>query len=485
MNQPLFQNIGLVFVVLIFVGLFQMPRISADVTNHSYHINIQQTAISPTTNTIYELLVISPPEFIDELQPLVCHKCHMGIPTRLVTLNEIYHQMYWYGRDQPEKIKYYIKTAIEEWGIKYVLLVGGKKGQLPSWHVPVRYIHMENDWESEILSDLYYADIYDAQGNFSTWDSDFDGKYAEWCQGEIPEDIDIDLTPDIAVGRLPCRNKQEVRIMVDKIISYETKTYDQPWFNIMVVAAGDTYPEKNNPKWKGYEGEYYGDCALQNMTGFEPVRLYTSEGSLTGFTDVKKNVDKGCGFLYFVGHGSPKQWGNNRPNGTGFVYGLSTTNVHKLSNKDKYPVCVLSGCHNLQFDVNIFRNFNKTLRYRQEGIFECLGWRLTRVINGGSIATLGATALGFTKEDKVAFKGGINEIEVAFFKQYGVHGKQILGDAWMAAVTWYTKTYPITWMSCDPDDLSDAWIDVQVPATWILFGDPTLRIGGYQPLSTS
>ncbi|MEM4258861.1 MAG: C25 family cysteine peptidase [Candidatus Thermoplasmatota archaeon] len=459
-----------------------LPSTSGRKTDVNNFGNIPNIKISSSTNAIYQLLIVAPKVFIDELEPLVCHKQRMGISTRLVTLDEIYHQMYWHGRDQAEKIKYYIKTAIEEWGIKYVLLVGGKKGQLPFWYVPVRYLHMANDWESEILSDLYYADIYDAAGNFSTWDSDGDGDYGEWIYGETPEDINIDLTADVAVGRLPCRNEYEVSIMVDKIITYETKTWGQSWFNRMVVAAGDTYPESHNPNWTGYEGEYYGDQALENMTGFFPVRLYTSSGTLTGFRDVQKAVNPGCGFLYFVGHGSPKQWGNNNPNGTGFVHALSTTNVHRLNNNNRYPVCVLSGCHNLQFDVNIFRNFNKTLRYRQEGVFECLGWRLTRVVRGGSIATLGATALGFTKEDKHAFIGGINELEVAFFEQYGTYGQHILGDAWRGAINWYTTTYPINWLSSDPVYLSDAWIDVQVPATWILFGDPSLLVGGYQPL---
>jgi len=43
--------------------------------------------------------------------------------------------MYWYGRDNPEKIKYFIKTAVEQWGIKYVMLVGDYK------KIPVRYVY--------------------------------------------------------------------------------------------------------------------------------------------------------------------------------------------------------------------------------------------------------------------------------------------------------------------------------------------------------
>ena len=43
--------------------------------------------------------------------------------------------------------------------------------------MPIRYTHLETDTggeyeELEFISDLYYADIYDSEGNFSTWDTD-------------------------------------------------------------------------------------------------------------------------------------------------------------------------------------------------------------------------------------------------------------------------------------------------------------------------
>jgi hypothetical protein len=328
---------------------------------------------------------------------------------------------------------------------------------------------------------MYYADIYDAEGNFSNWDSDGDGVYGEWYYQETPEDKYIDLYPDVAVGRLPCRNKFEVKIMVNKIINYETNTYGKEWFYDMIVCAGDTYPVSHNPLWVGNEGEYYGDLALENMTVFNPIRLYTSDGSLSDDADVRMAVRNGCGFLYFVGHGSPKTWGNHPPDNDEFIRGLTVQNVHRLRNRDMLPVCLLSGCHDLQFDVSIFKIFNKTARYHAEGTFECLGWRLTRKIGGGSIATIGCTALGFTKEDKDSFEGGINELEVEFFRQYGQNHVEVLGDTWKAALEWYIDTYPISksdWDNATVND--DVWVDVQIPQTWVLFGDPSLQIGGYQ-----
>jgi len=385
--------------------------------------------------------------------------------------------MFWQGQDNAEKIKYFIKSAIEEWGVHYILLVGGRSSQfLPTWFCPIRYVSMVDDWEAEYLSDLYFADIYDAGGNFSSWDSDNDGVYGEWYPEQASQDIEIGLIPDVAVGRIPCRSAKEVKIIVQKIITYETMMFNQPRFTTMLVAAGDTYPESSNAKWIGYEGEYYGNCVIENMSGFTSTRLYTSDGSFSDKKDVIREFRKGWGFVYLVGHGSPKQWGNNAPNGIQFIQGPNSNDMWRFRNKDILPICVVSGCHNSQFDVCLRRMFNYSTIWKQENIPECWSERILREPTGGAIAALGCTALGYTKEDKTSFKGGINELEGAFFHAYGQDHVTILGDTWAAAITWYIQTYSVNWNS---PGWGDSWVDTKVIQSWVLLGDPSLKIGGY------
>ena len=69
---------------------------------------------------VYDLLIIAPATFETALQPLVDHKNSIGIETILTTLDDIPSV----GVDEQESIKYYIKDAIENWDITYVLLVG-------------------------------------------------------------------------------------------------------------------------------------------------------------------------------------------------------------------------------------------------------------------------------------------------------------------------------------------------------------------------
>jgi hypothetical protein len=126
--------------------------------------------------------------------------------------------------------------------------------------------------------------------------------------------------------------------------------------------------------------------------------------------------------------------------------------------------------------VSIFKVFNREQRRRGESTSECWSWLLTRKLGGGSIATIGCTALGFTKEDKESFDGGACILEVQFFKQYGQDNVDIIGDAWANSVSWYLDTFPVDWDNPHPND---SWIDVQIPQTWNLFGDPSLKMGGY------
>ncbi|MCX6664217.1 MAG: C25 family cysteine peptidase, partial [Euryarchaeota archaeon] len=198
----------------------------------------------PQTTT-YDMVIIAPSSFSDALQPLIDHKNKYGIETTLKTIEDIYTE--YNGFDKAEQVKYFIKDALEQWNIKYVLLAGGLKSTIyakprdttnigaSGWHIPVRYSNIDENGDAGYPTDLYYADIYKEGGAFENWDSDGDGILAEW-----PDDIS-DLIPDVAVGRLAFSDVKEVQEVVNKIITYETTSYGSDWFKKMIVIAGDGF----------------------------------------------------------------------------------------------------------------------------------------------------------------------------------------------------------------------------------------------------
>lgn len=465
-------------VIFAFLFLAMSPIINANIVKNDIFNQVSKLNTEGEGDSVYDLLIVSPNYFADALKPLLCHKNNMGISAKLVTLEEVYAQGFW-GRDNPEKIKYFIKDALDNWGIKYVLLVGDYK------KMPVRYVYNDEPWSSYpepcFISELYYADIYDSDGNFSSWDTNRNGIYGEW-KGNTSQDYDIDLHPDVYVGRLACRNLFEVKIVVNKIINYEKNTYDKEWFKRFVVVAGDDYPPGSYDfDTSDFEGELESLKAIENMTGFEPVKLWTSTGNFTGPKDVIKEFYKGAGFFMFIGHASPMSWATHPPeiekNGT-WVDGLKNHHIPLLWNGYKLPVVVAGACHNAQFDItplNLLKDFLHSIGHMTYGL-ECWGWKLTSKAFGGSIATIGNTGLGMSKEDKESGEGAGDYLNLQFFYEYGTNGTSILGEVWGKSIDRYLDAYPIEW------DTKSAWdyaYDAKTVQQWTLLGDPSLKIGGY------
>lgn len=427
-------------------------------------------------NTETELLILAPSDFKNSLQPLVGHKINMGISTELVELSDVYNQIS-EGRDKAEKIKYYIKDAIETKGIHYVLLVGGLKGQSFNWYLPVRYSHVvppdEQEYaEESFISDLYYADIYDSMGGFSSWDSNGNDIFSEWDETNKDE---MDLYPDVYLGRLVCRYNFEVTTMVNKIINYEGDGVSDSWFKNMVLIAGDSYNDS-----KGFiEGEEICEQAFDYMPGFNAVRLYAAEDQDIDRTSVKQVIDPGCGFVYFCGHGGPGTWSTHfPPNAEGWATGFDAFDMIYLKNNEKLPIAVIGGCHNNQFDVtilNLFRNLQEAIQ-TSTWVPRCWSWWLTCKIGGGAIATIGSTGLGThgredTDNNNIADYLEVLDgwLELRFFQLYGTENMKILGENLGITLTEYLHVFLG----------SGEKMDVKMVQQYVLFGDPSLQIGGY------
>jgi hypothetical protein len=244
----------------------------------------------------YDLVIVAPSVFSSELARLVEHKNNYDVATLFKSTEEIYEA--YSGVDRPEQIKYFIKDAIETWNITYVLLVGGLQSLVygsardttnhgtRDWYVPVRYSNLYDMYEDAVvepgfLCDLYFSDIYKAGGVFDDWDSNDDGVFAARNKPDTLDDV-LDLYPDVYVGRLPCRNIQEVASCVDKIIAYEQTAAGSEWFSRIVAVAGDGLHDSDylNIEWDvtGVPGGEYTIYAKSrsNITGeWGPVNEVT------------------------------------------------------------------------------------------------------------------------------------------------------------------------------------------------------------------
>jgi len=430
-----------------------------NIIDYSENAKIQVTYEEPVTPRVfsdqYDLVIISPSEFSTELQPLITHKIGMGVNTILKTTEEIYSQ--YSGRDNAEKIKYFIKDAIETWGINYVLLVGSID------KLPIRTSYA-SFWEGGILTDLYYADIYNNTGGFCSWDKNNNGKYGEvYDDHHQSYDIDgVDLYPDVNVGRLPCENNAEVKTVVNKIIHYETETYGKSWFKNMIFVGGDTFPG-----YDGNEGEEQNQITEHIMSDFTPIQLWTSDGTFNA-RSLNEAINKGAGFMDYSGHGFEIGVATHPPNSTDTTWvPYHTNNLLGAINGYKLPIIFLDACLTAKLDFNISdfigyaapsfqTTINKFSSIASKPI-PTFAWCMVKKSNGGAIATIGATRTAFGSIDY-----GCGYLAIHFWQAYKTSDKvsQML-----------TKTQN-NYISNIPDDL----ITVE---EFILIGDPSLQIGGY------
>ncbi len=458
--------------------------------------------ILPTVDT-YDLVIITPSKLYDtSLQTLADYKNIVGMKTTVKTLEDIYGQ--YLGADQAEKIKYFIKDAIETWGIKYVLLVGGLNSYIngkprdnlnigsQDWYLPVRYTNNRpagglND--PGVICDLYYADIYDSEGHFNSWDSNGDGVYAGWSY-KYPKDT-LDMYPDVHVGRLACRNSYEVKIMINKIINYEENAYGSDWYNKMILCGGDSFDDSGTDY---LEGEIVADAIYDRyMNSFTSVKMYashkTSDPQYTPTPDnIIREVTAGAGHLFLDGHANPTTWNTHWPGEfDSWVGPLLIFKFPLFKNGNKLPVCTVEGCHNSMFNVSAIQTMLD--KDNKKGMWcygvpapECWSWWLARKIGGGSIATIGNTGLGMGAVGEHGDLDGDGTLEPDILEALGgfwftsfyqtfAEGKEHLGQLWTGAMEKYQNVFP---------GMEDQ-TDMQICQQLALLGDPSLKIGGYPP----
>ncbi len=423
----------------------------------------------------YNLVIITSSDFYEESVDLVNHKNSYNLKTNLTTVEEIYKCFP--GQDKPEKIKYFIKHTVENWNTSYILLIGDLK------EIPIRSTdaYPWRGFGDNILSDLYYADLYDENYSFCSWDSNLNGTFGEvnYNMSSFPPLMknidDVDLYPDVIIGRLPCRNTEEVKRMVQKIITYETETYQEEWFKKIILAGGDTFPLSKGSAPFVYEGEIVTNKIAELTPDFKHIFLHTSKRTLHPLT-FNWAINQGAGFLSYSGHGFEHGWGTYRPNAIrdGRLIFYFTPFLQFLRNQDKMPIVFFDACLTAKLDFNMsslenyYTKFVKILKfltgveYDNTNYFPCFAYQIINQENGGAIASIGATRPAYSLVDNEGIYAGAGPLNVYFFDSYkeGI----TLGEMFLSSQLDYIHKVAKDYFTIEE---------------FLIVGDPTLKVGGY------
>jgi len=429
------------------------------------------------------ILIISPDEFMESMQPLVELKEYSLRHVTLISLSSIYNNSKYNGlRDNPEKIKKCILDYNKTQGVNYVLLIGDCD------KFPVRYCRAINtEWGTKFYpADLYYADLYKSDGvTYDNWDSgnsngiigeiDFKG-FGEKDINKLNIDK-INLIPDVSVGRVPASNVDEVKTYVSKVINYELKAPGNWFKKTLWLVDGDWGSASKKDRLDGY------------MTGFNIIKPYTDSRWGVHATNpitrderatiINNHINGGTGFVNYFGHGCRHSWS--------WVYDQygKFNDMANMTNYNMLPIIFAVSCYTGRFhfdqcisgciDEDKYRttsgtdwtNKNKVAtrpepRAVQPSNFDrgCLAEDFTVMRSTGGIAYIGCGSVN---------EFGGEDLDKYFFEAY----KNKAGDYITLGQMWdYSRTMFITNIN-----LISYFAYLHLYKV-TMFGDPSLIVGG-------
>jgi hypothetical protein len=240
-------------------------------------------------NDDYQLLIISPAQFEDELSSLIDLYRIRGLSTKIISTDSVYAASS--GQDSPEKIRNFIIQEYQNYNIGYVLLGGDVE------HVPYRGFYCQVQSSSVYEDDNIPADLYYSALD-GTWNNNGNNLW-----GEIGED---DLLPEISVGRIPASNSTDLINMINKTVSYQ----NSPVLNELdnpLLAGEDLWSAPQT--WGGdyldlsigyHDDNGYTTIGIPVEDNIE--KLYDRElGYWSGTTLISK-INQGKSFIHHAGH---------------------------------------------------------------------------------------------------------------------------------------------------------------------------------------
>ncbi len=350
-------------------------------TAHTREPVLYKSALDPED---YEYLLITNSYYYSAFAPLIEWKMAKGVPATAVTTNWIYAN--YAGNDHAEQIRNFIKDAYQTWGVRWVLL-GGDTWAVPhrtTWAMDVAFGGSFD--ENEVPTDMYYSDLD------GSWDANMNGIY-----GEV--DDDVDLYPEVFVGRATCDSYGEVEAWVNKLITYEMNPPTDYQLNMAFYAdVMWTNPYTDGGVAKNLIGDLYVPAR------FDPIdKLYQTLGN-ESLETVIASLNVGQNMVNHNGH----CWIDYMSVNTG---GLSGYDMDSLTNGSRLSGFMFSiGCWPAAFD------------------YDCVAEHFITNPNGGGVAFVGNSRYGWGSPGNPEY-GYSDRYDQQFFKAILVDSIYNIGAA--------------------------------------------------------
>lgn len=185
--------------------------------------------------------------------------------------------------DDAGKLRAYLRYAYYGDGITKYVLLAGKEGVMP-----IRYGYSSS---TAIPTDLYFSDL---NGN---WNGNGNTRYGESNDG-------IDIFPELYVGRLLCKSKQEIYNYTEKLLRYERNPGNGEYSYLKKAL----YTQSDEMQREKQANKLASECE-SIFPSYTIMEEYPSYNDLSPTYPTGKQVidemNNHYGFFSWHGHGSP------------------------------------------------------------------------------------------------------------------------------------------------------------------------------------
>ncbi len=320
-------------------------------------LDLEETLLDPDD---IEYVIIADDAHAAAFAPLADWKSQKGVPATIVTVQWI--DATYAGDDTQERIRAFIADAYETWGSVWILL-GGDTDWVPARHAYAMTCEAGGHaLDDDLAADLYYADL---DGD---WNLDGDDTYGE-------TDDDVDLYPEVFVGRAPVTSVEEAEVFVGKVLDYERASASGVELDMLMAAEilwDDPFTDSG--------------IALNRIDRdsvpprFDPItKLYETLGN-ESVTSVVEAINAGKGHFLHSGHA----WYTVMGCGEGY---MNRSHADALTNAMGLPVVYSIGCWPAAFDLEE----------------SCIAEHFLRNPGGGAVAFIGNDRYGWASPGNPGF----------------------------------------------------------------------------------
>jgi hypothetical protein len=445
------------------INLSVLPQIDYNAINQMWYTSkVEMLIITPKDNDAYYNACI----------PLRDWKNEKGVKTIIKNDYVENSSLYGGGTDTAEMIRSMIKWYYDNEDLQWVLLVGDVGTGINE--LPIREVYNPDvvdvgppnseysTWNDYIKpTDFYYADL---TGN---WNEDGDGN---WGESSIRNDNgkdEIEWTPEVYVGRLPANSTNELEIMINKTLKYETNPTIGAWMNRMLLAGGisDVAGSGSPPDpdgedesrlttyiWQQYTSKEMGFKHLEAHTYYvpPPPKYTLSQANLVS------DFHSGYSTVIIAGHGTPFEMSSQS---IGVVY--NDGDAASAGNIGMPSLVYGDACTTSSYDKN-------------DG---SIGERLIKEPNAGAIGYIGGLRVTWYLPDDYDFNYLNRANARLFFKEFfenrAFQQGKALYDSKVAYLNSFVFENPLS-------DIRQEWQRKNI-LTYNLLGDPEVDIYTKKP----